>query len=168
MTSSDGRLVRWSISSARAVMLVSVVASLFCLESSSGALAGGISNCTREGWVPPKISVEGLGEKSGRSMGCWSSSSSVGRVPVNGGSRLCRFPRMEENRPVPDRFHDAGVVMFLKMFVMDSTVSSSSWMIVEARTGRGDVMVKVLLVGYGRFGDRLKEYCGSKQQYLVL
>ena len=27
---------------------------------------------------------------------------------MNGGSRLCRFPRMEENRPVPDRFHDAG------------------------------------------------------------
>ena len=75
---------------------------------------------------------------------------------------------MEENRAVPGRFHDAGVVKFLKMFVMDSTVSSSSWMIVEARTGRGDVMVKVLLVGYGRFGDRLKEYCGSKQQYLVL
>ena len=75
---------------------------------------------------------------------------------------------MEENRPVPDHFHDAGVVMFLKMFVMDSTVSSSSWMIVEARTGRGDVMVEVLLVGYDRFGDRLKEYCVLKQQYLVL
>jgi len=75
---------------------------------------------------------------------------------------------MEENRPLPDRFDDAGVVVFLKMFVMDSTVSSSSWMMVEARMGRGDAMVKVLLVGYGRFGDRLKEYCGSKQQYLVL
>ena len=88
---------------------------------------------------------------------------------MNRGGRLCRFPRMEENRPVPDCFHDAGVVMFLKMFVMDSTVSSSSWMIVEARMGRGDVMVEdFVLVVYGRYGDRLREYCVSKQQYLFL
>ena len=65
---------------------------------------------------------------------------------------------MEENRAVPGRFHDAGVVKFLKMFVMDSTVSSSSWMIVEARMRRGGVMVEVfVLVVYGRYGDRLRD-----------
>jgi len=61
-----------------------------------------------------------------------------------GSGRLATKDGMEEKIPVPERFHDAGVVMFLKMIIMDSTVSSSSWMIVEARTGRGDFMVEVL------------------------
>ena len=54
---------------------------------------------------------------------------------------------MEEKIPVPDRFQkeegvDDGVVRFLKMLVMDSTVSSS-WVIVEARTGLKDWSIEV-------------------------
>ena len=66
LISSEGHVVNLSMSCAWSVMLVVDGASGFWVELNSGALAGGRSNCTREGWVPPKISVEVVKERSGR------------------------------------------------------------------------------------------------------
>ena len=122
MISSDGRVVNLSMSFAWSVMLAVDVASMFWMGTGSGALAGGRSNCTREGWVPPKISVEGVVEKSGR----------VELVGGTGsGEGVVFFPRIEDSIPIPcfprlKKEGVEGVTIPFNRFVIESTVSSSS------------------------------------------
>ena len=118
--SSEGRVLNLSMSCAWSMMLG------FWVESSSGALAGGRLNCTREGWVPPKISVEVFEEKSGRVVLCGGTGGLL-LVPGKGGL----FPRMEDNIPIPCRPRVKkegveGVTIPFKRLVIESTVSSSS------------------------------------------
>ena len=127
MISSEGRVVNLSMSFAWSVMLVVDVASRFWVETGSGALAGGRSNCTREGWVPPKISMEGVVEKSGR-VELVGGTGVLLVVPGKGGGF---FPRIEDNIPIPCLPREKkdgveGVTIPLNRLVMESTVSSSS------------------------------------------
>jgi len=103
------------------------VASRFWMETGSGALAGGRSNCTREGWVPPKISVEGVVEKSGKVelVG------GTGILLVVSGEGVVFFPRIEDNIPIPcfprlKKEGVEGVTIPFNRLVIESTVSSSS------------------------------------------
>jgi len=124
--SSEGHVVNLSMSCPWSVMLVVDGASEFWVESSSGALAGGRSNCTREGLVPPKIWVEVVDEKSGRVV-LGGGTGVLLLVLIKGGF----FPRIEDNIPIPclprvKKDGVEGVTIPFNRLVIESTVSSSS------------------------------------------